>query len=57
MDFEDISPIAVIAGVVGAGIGWFMVGRIDELPAMWKILTPLASGLGGYFIMAKMANN
>ena len=56
MELEDIHPIAVVAGIVGAGIGWFMTMRIDELGIIWKLLTPIFSAIGGFFIMQKMAS-
>lgn len=49
MDFEDISPIAAIAGFVGALIGYVMVRRLDDLPMLWRILTPIACFAGGFF--------
>lgn len=49
MDLEDISPVAVIAGFIGALIGFIMTKRLDTLPMMWRILTPIACFAGGFF--------
>lgn len=57
MEFDEISPAAVIAGVVGAVIGYFMAGRMEELGLIWRVLTPLLCAIGGFFIVQKMASN
>lgn len=66
MELSDLHPVAVIAGVIGvvigiytvkiAGGGGMAVGDVDmELGIIWKILIPIACGLGGWFIVQKMA--
>jgi len=60
MELEDISPAAAIAGLVGAFIGYIMIARMGgadyNLGLIWKILTPLACGAGGFFIVQRMAD-
>ncbi len=59
MELTDIHPIAVIAGILGAAIGFVMVQRMGgadySIGLMWKILTPIVCGAGGFFIVQKMA--
>ena len=59
MDFEDLSPVAIGFGIVGALIGVVIVKRMSgaefQLGLMWKILTPIATGIGGWAIVQKMA--
>lgn len=57
MELDEINPAAVIAGLVGGAIGYFMAGRMEEIPALWRILTPIACALGGFFIVQKMAGD
>lgn len=57
MDIEDINPAAVIGGIVGGAIGYFMAGRMEELQLIWRILTPLFCALGGFFIVHKMSSD
>ncbi len=67
MDLSDIHPLAVVAGVIGIGIGIYTVkiaggggmavGEVNmELGIIWKVLIPIACGLGGWFIVQKMAS-
>jgi len=57
MDLSEIHPFAAVAGVVGGLIGFMMVKRIEAIGMLWKILTPIASAVGGFFIMQKMASD
>jgi len=60
MEISDIHPIAVLAGIIGAVVGFIMVQRISgsdyNIGLLWKILTPIACGAGGFFIVQKMAD-
>ncbi len=59
MDFEDINPIAVIFGIVGAALTLFMMrgvfgfGGVD-IGLMWKILTPIVTFFACFFLVQKM---
>ena len=67
MELSDLHPVAVIAGIIGiiigiymvkvAGGGGFGVGEATmEIGLIWKILTPVATGVGSWFIVQKMAD-
>lgn len=59
MDLEDINPIAVIFGVVGAALGFFIVSRMSgaefSVGIVWQILTPIVTGVACFFIGQKMS--
>lgn len=60
MDISDIHPIAVIAGAVGAFIGFILIKRMTgadySIGFLWRVLTPIACGIGSFFIVQKMAD-
>jgi predicted anti-sigma-YlaC factor YlaD len=60
MDFDDINPIAYVAGAIGALIGIIILKRMTgaeyDIGLLWKILTPIVCALGGFFIVHKMAS-
>lgn len=61
MEWDELSPIAIIAGVLGALIGFIIIKRMSgaeyEIGFLWKALTPIACGLGSFFIIQKMMDN
>ena len=57
IELDEINPIAVIAGFVGAAVGFYMSKSMEGIGLMWKILTPIACFIGGFIIMHKMSDN
>ena len=57
MELDELSPPGIIAALVAGGIGYFMVAGLDVLGMVWRVLTPVVCAIGGYLIMAKMADN
>jgi len=59
MEFSDIHPVAVIAGVVGAIIGFIIIKRMTgadyNIGIIWKILIPIVCAAGGFFVVQRMA--
>jgi len=64
MEFSDIHPIAVVAGVLGAIIGFVVIkgmggsnisGVEYHVGIIWKILIPIVCAAGGFFVVQKMA--
>ncbi len=58
MDFEDISPVAVVFGLVGGAIALFM-GRVsgEGISLLWRILTPIATFFASFFLVQRMIDN
>jgi len=56
-EFDEINPISVIAGCIGAAIGFYMSKSMEGIAMMWKVLTPLACFVGCFAIVHKMSDN
>ena len=62
MDIEDVSPAAVILGLVGALIVIVMMGITNRnenvtIGLFWRILSPIATFVACFFVVNRMANN
>ena len=57
MELDEVNPIAVFLGLIGAVAGFLMTRRMEGLAIMWKVLTPLATFVSCYFVVQKMADN
>lgn len=65
-ELDEIHPFAVVAGVIGLGIGWYMVkvatgtggfaisDATVHLGLIWKILIPISCAAACFFIANKM---
>lgn len=57
MDLEDINPIAVVFGLVGAFITMMMARYSGaEITLFWKILTPIATFFASFAIVQRMSD-
>lgn len=57
IELDELNPIAIIAGFVGALIGFYMSKNLEGIGIMWKVLTPVACFVGSFAIMHKMSDN
>lgn len=62
MDLDDISPAAVILGLIGALIVVVMMSWAGRNPDVtigifWKVLSPLLTFVACFFIVQRMADN
>ena len=48
----ELNPIAFILAILGAGLGWWVAGRMDP-GFFWKVITTLTVGFVSYFIALK----
>lgn len=54
IELDEISPIAIAFGLVGAAAGWWAA---REMGFFWRILTILACGFAGFLVTQRMAQN
>jgi len=56
-ELDEINPIAIAAGFLGALIGFYMSKSMEGIGMMWRVLTPIACFVGSFGIVHKMSDN
>ena len=56
MELDELNPLAVVFGLVGGGLAWYMSGSM-EAGVLMKAITSGITAVACFVIVSKIANN